>query len=271
MHLSDDIDYGEAEPGVCLPWKPNFDCCPDFADHDSDLQIRAMSLAWSTIRVLSGGRVGSCPVKMRPCFTTEACPACFGESWMTPYVDSFGNWKNATCRRDGMCSCCSVCQIVMPGTVAAVTEVNIDGWKLDTQLFRIDNGNLLVRQDGQCWPNCQNLGAPEGAIGTITITYIPGILPTTAGLWAAGVLACEYAKACSGDKCRLPSSISSIARQGVTMELRGGMFDNGTGIREVDAYILSVNPNGLKTPPKVWTPDIESAKHRLTTGQRRKT
>ena len=267
MSLSDVYDLGEAEPGLCLPWKPNFACCDDWDNHDNELQIRAMSLAWSTMRSLTGGRVGSCPVTIRPCFTEDACTVCFGTSWMQPYVDSFGNWKNAACRKDGTCSCCDVCELTLPGQAAVVTEVNIDGWKLDPQLFRIDNGNILVRQDGYCWPNCQNMGAPEGAIGTITIKYIPGIYPTAAGLWAAGVLSCEFAKACTGGKCRLPTSVSSIVRQGVSMEMGGGMFENGTGIREVDAYIESVNPHGLKTPPKVWSPDLPSTKHRLTTSQ----
>ena len=270
MPLSDVYDFGENEPGVCLPYKPNFDCCPEFADHDSDLQIRAMSLAWSTIRTLTGGRVGSCPVTMRPCFSPEPCAVCFGSSWMNPYVDSFGNWKNAACRKDGTCSCCNVCELIMPGQVAAITEVNIDGWKLDPQLFRIDNGNILVRQDGYCWPDCQNMGAPEGAIGTITIKYIPGILPTEAGLWAAGLLSCEFAKACMGEKCKLPSSVTSVTRQGVTMELGASIWENGTGIREVDAYVYSVNPNQLKTPPLIWSPDMPSTKHRLTTMQMRK-
>jgi len=208
---------------------------------------------------------------MRPCFSQQACKVCFGDSWLNPYVDAAGNWVNAAARRDGSCSCCDVCEMILPGQAAAITEVNIDGYRLDTQLFRIDNGNRLIRMDGCCWPNCQNLNAPEGAIGTITIKYVPGILPTEAGLWAVGVLACEFAKACNGDKCRLPNRVTSLVRQGVTMELdSGGMFANGTGIREVDAYIESVNPNGLKTPPKVWSPDMPSAQHRLTTGSARR-
>lgn len=268
MSLSDTIDHGEQEPGSCLPWEANTDCCPDWGDLKEPLQLRALSLAWSTIRSLTGGRVGSCPVTMRPCLSEAACGSCFGDSWLNPYVDGAGNWKNAACRRDGSCSCCDMCEIVMPGQVAAITEVNIDGYRLDRQLFRIDNGNRLVRQDGACWPNCQNLGAPSGAIGTVTIKYVPGVLPSEAGLWAAGVLACEFSKACSGAKCRLPSRVTSVARQGVSMEFdTGGMFDGGTGIREVDAYIESVNPNGLRTPPKVWSPDMPSTKHRITTSQ----
>lgn len=268
MSLSDTYDFGNQEPGTCLPWKPDFEgCCDEFADYPSELQVRALSLAWSTIRALTGGRTGNCPVTIRPCLRPDVCTACFGESWMTPYVDASGNWKNAACRQNGDCSCCDMCEIVMPGPVAAIQEVLVDGYRIDIQLFRIDNGNLLVRQDGCCWPGCQNMGAPLGAIGTFGITYIPGVLPTEAGMWAAATLACEFAKACTGAKCRLPSSVTSVARQGVTMELGRGIFENGTGIREVDAYIYSVNPHGLKTAPKVYSPDMESGKHRFQTFQ----
>ena len=107
---------------------------------------------------------------------------------------------------------------------------------------------------------------PLGDPGTIGITYVPGIVPDAAGLWAAGVLACEYAKACSGAHCRLPAAVTSIARQGVTFTMSSGMFEDGmTGIREVDAYLYSLNPNALTIPPMVWSPDVSWARHRYTT------
>lgn len=266
MSLDPNYQIGNQEPGSCLPWEPNLDCCPEFESYDEGLQLRAKSLAWSTIRSLSGGRVGNCPVLMRPCLSPDVCNVCFGPSWMSPWTDAGGTWRNGCAT--GSCSCCTMCEIVMPGQVAEVTQVRLDGYILDRQLFRIDNGNILVRQDGMCWPSCQNLGAPAGFIGTFDITYIPGVYPTEAGLWAAGVLACEFAKACTGAKCRLPAGVTSVARQGVSMEISGGMFpDNSTGIREVDAYILSVNPNKLKVPPQVYSPDLVKNRHRITTSQ----
>jgi hypothetical protein len=55
--------------------------------------------------------------------------------------------------------------------------------------------------------------------------------------------------------------VTSISRQGVTMELASGLFDQGlTGIREVDVYIASVNPNRLKVPSRVWSPDIPAGR-----------
>ena len=81
------------------------------------------------------------------------------------------------------------------------------------------------------------------------------------------MLACEFTKACAGEKCRLPARVTSVARQGVSMEFGSTMWENGTGIKEVDAYIHSLNPNGLTIPPMVWTPDMASTKHRQQTYQ----
>src|SRR4029077_1489144 len=94
--------------------------------------------------------------------------------------------------------------------------------------------------------------------------YVPGIIPDASGLWAAGVLASEFSKACQGAKCRLPSSVTTITRQGVTMTMDEGMFSNNlTGIREVDAYLISINPNAHRIPPMVWSPDVPWVKHRF--------
>ena len=110
-----------------------------------------------------------------------------------------------------------VAEIDMLTSVASITEVNIDGEVLPPDAYRVDNFRLLVREDGECWPACQSMGRPLGTPGTMGITYVPGVAPGAAGLWAAGVLACEYALACTGGKCRLPSSVTSVSRQGVTM------------------------------------------------------
>lgn len=176
-----------------------------------------------------------------------------------------GVWTNVVCGSPG-CSCEPLCEIVFPGPIAAVVLVDLGGVEVPLGSFRVDNGNRLVRQDGECWPSCQDLRAASGQPGTLTITYLPGIVPTEATLWAAGILACEFSKACSGGKCRLPTGVTSIARQGITMVIPSALFPNGmTGIHEVDAYLHSINPNGLTSPPAVWSPDVPWAKHRYTT------
>jgi hypothetical protein len=148
-------------------------------------------------------------------------------------------------------------EVIFPGPVAAITSVNIDGEVLDPDWYRLHNGYRLVRIDGGTWPSCQRMDRDPGVTGTFTVEYVPGIDPGVDGAWAAGILACEYAKACTGGKCRLPKGVTSVTRNGVTMEMQRGLFDNGlTGIEVVDAYILSVNPTKMKKPAMVWSPDM---------------
>lgn len=259
---------------ACVPFEPNYECCDDWDSVDPDLQERATELAWSTLRTLTAGRVGNCPAIVRPCLGPP-CDPC--TEWWTHHLDArsswvraglrAGEWINCVCAGPE-CSCERLCEIVMPGPVAGIVSVTLGGVLQPSEDYRVDNGHRIVRTDGLCFPSCQDMNAPLTEPGSFGIIYIPGIVPDSAGLWAAGVLACEYSKACSGAKCRLPSTVTSIARQGVSMTFSTALFDGGlTGIREVDAYILSVNPHGMVVPPMVWSPDVPWAKHRYQSTQ----
>lgn len=246
---------------ACIPWEIDTGCCTEWCDYPIELRARAEQLAWATIRTLTGGQVGSCPVVMRPCLSAP-CEMCLGNWWSSPQVVN-GEWFNNACGTP-RCSCARVSEIDLGTTVADLIAVELDGETLPLSMFRIDNGRLLVREDGGCWPSCQNMGAPLGDVGTFGIAFIPGVRPGPAGLWAAGVLACEFAKACTGGKCKLPTAVTSIARQGVAFAMPSSMFENGmTGIQTVDAWLTSVNPHALRTPSTVWSPDFP--RHRYTT------
>lgn len=253
---------------TCVPWGIDSTCCDSWSDLDAGLKDRSEELAWSTLRALSGGRIGNCPTTLRPCLG-RPCSLC--QSWWSAHYRWVlagmrrGEWINCLCGGPA-CSCTALCEIVLPGPVAALLDVDLSGGSLPLTDFRVDNGNRIVRTDGSCWPSCQDMTAPIGAPNTLSITYVPGILPSAAALWAAGTLACEFSKACTGGKCRLPTGATAIARQGVSFAVSTTMFPNGlTGIREVDAYLTSVNPHALKSPSTVWSPDVPWAKHRYQT------
>jgi len=244
------------------------DCCPGWGDYDDALLCRSIDLAWATLRTLSGGQVGNCPVLVRP-WVTRPCSVC--SSARLVHLPSHGEtgcdgcWAN-TCGSVSGCTCKPMPEIVLPGNVAEVWQVKQDGVLLPVDAYRVDNSNRLLRTDGLSWPSCQDMIADVDQPGTLAVWYVPGTVVDSSAQWAAGVLTCEFAKACSGGKCRLPAAVTSIARQGVTMDIPSGMFPDGmTGIREVDAFLTSVNPNALRITPKVWSPDLVAAKHRYTT------
>jgi hypothetical protein len=253
-------------------WPINTNCCPDWDTYDPQLQSDATAWATSILWALTGRRFGPCTIIVRPCGST--CN--FGGGYFTypvelsggsgipgtwiPFVDAAGSWRNCMC--PGACSCVARCEVWLPGPVASVSSVLVDGVEIDPSAYRVDNGNLLVRQDGECWPECQdfNLAAdsPETSENTFVVTYQRGTPVPVAGQIAAGLLACDFAKSCTTG-CELPGNLSSLSRQGVevtladpTEELNGGL----TGIPQVDQWIRAVNPNKLSSRARVRSLDF---------------
>jgi hypothetical protein len=216
-----------------------------------------------------GYRLSLCPITIRPCAvrcspqTWYVAPVSSGNyagapqgSALSPYV-SGGQWFNGCgCTSSADCSCSSLCEIVFPSTIGSIVSVWMDGALVEKSSFRVDNGNRLVRVDGECWPACQDMAINDPAEGGLWVTYYPGIAPNDLFRYAAGVLAVEFYKACSGKDCRLPSGVTNITRAGISMELSPGTFPGGmTGIPEVDAIIRIYNPYGLKSPARALSPD----------------
>ncbi len=117
------------------------------------------------------------------------------------------------------------------------------------------NGNRLVRTDGEKWPVCQDLTVDDEH--GFTVSYFRGMAPNPMTKRAAGVLANEFLLACQGDPaCRLPYNVKTVARQGETYDFTERDFlDGDTGIPEVQALIRMLNPNQLKSPVIVASPD----------------
>jgi len=242
------------------------------ASIDPGLKIRAEALAWMTFRSLTGRRVATCPVVLRPC-TSRCSEGSYlsaesnGMGPFIPYIGGNGQWYNITCGHRDSCSCTMVSEIRLPSGAGGIDQVVIDGAILPASAYRIDNGSRLVRQDGGAWPLCQDMSAPAGAVGTFTVSYYQGAMPTDVDNWAVGILAAEFLKASSGAKgCRLPKNVTQVTRQGVSYEVTTDMFANGlTGIQEVDIVIRSHNPNLLKSRPRVFSPDVPRG--RMKTGR----
>jgi hypothetical protein len=264
---------------VCYPPSTDWGCVePEWlAELDANVRDRAEMLAWSTLASLSGYQFATCPLVVRPCrkacaygpVTWAPAPAYgYGSGSFTPHINGAGYWVNTCLCGADPCSCTQIREITLPGQVGAVVEVRINGGLIDPSVYRVDNGNKLVRQDGEDWPICQDMNASLGEEDTWSVTYYQGIAPNALLDFAAGVLAKEYALACLGSECRLPSNVTAISRQGVSYQMNADPFVNGfTGIDEVDAVLRIYNPNGLKSGPVIASPD-HRGRARVTTWTR---
>lgn len=145
----------------------------------------------------------------------------------------------------GRCSCRGgTAYLKLPGPIYSVQSVTIDGTVLDPANYRVDDQSVLVRLDGKVWPISQNSLLPTTEPGTWQIAYTRGQEVPNHGKIAAGILACELAKAAVGDSsCRLPQRITSITRQGMTMTMLDTFNDidaGHTGIFLIDSWVASV-------------------------------
>lgn len=252
-------------------WTINTNCVADWDTTDPDLQADATAWATQILWALTGRQFGTCDVTVRPCGG-----GCHSGGWMTwpvlldggnaaaaggwfPFVDQSGTWRNCGCA--AACNCSARCEVWLPGPVAAITSVVVDGVTIDPSAYRVDNGSLLVRQDGACWPDCQDFNlsgtAPDDE-NTFLVTYQRGTPVPVAGQIAAGLLAGDFIKSCTTG-CKLPGNLSSLSRQGVEVSLADPtdeLNDGLTGVPQVDQWIRSVNPAKLTSRMKVYSGDL---------------
>lgn len=250
----------------CYPEGTDWSCIGDDVDDlDPDKKARAEELAWMTLGILTANRIATCPIELRPCGQRRRWP-----TWVQSVVsDSFfsqvssfqpvlfeGSWYNLTCGCDSACSCIRISEIPLPRDTGDIAKIMIGDQVIDPSSYRIDNGNRLVRTDGEAWPLWQDMSSDPGEPGTFTIWYYQGASPTSAVFAAAGRLAKEFYDDMCGDACELPRGTTSIVRGGISIDVTLDMFEDGkTGIFQVDTVINFYNPFHLKARPRVLSPD----------------
>ncbi|MFZ3595037.1 hypothetical protein [Streptomyces sp. BH104] len=262
-----------AKPAPCDPWDVDLSCCDLPDDADPEVTDRWVQVASTILWALSGRRWGpSCPVTVRPC--RSSCLDEYGIRWgeygtRVPYKAADGLWRNAAvcgCRTD--CSCTELCEVALPGPVYDIQSVDVDGEILTAPdpdngvigSYRVDAPGLLVRTDGECWPDCQDMAAPPGTPGTFTVIYRTGLHLDAAAIAAVSELACHYIKGCGGASCGCKSNknVTRISRQGFDMEMADPtlIYSEGrTGLPLADAWLAAVNPGRLTSPSRVYSPD----------------
>lgn len=145
----------------------------------------------------------------------------------------------------------------LPPPVATIEAVEINGVAVDPTLYRRE-GDYLVRQDGGMWPRTQNMIAALGLLDTWCVRYTRGYPPSAYGQWATGKLICYFAtQASQGKPCELPLNTTSVSRAGVSIQRDPKKGAPTSPVPEVDRWLTLVNPEGLQSEPKVWSPDVD--------------
>jgi hypothetical protein len=251
-------------------------------------QLEGVCVAASEILYELSGRQygGVCvPETVRPCATGCGC----WNNWLpspplspgAPQVSvgwgwwggGFG-WGWGTEGSSEVCGCQPLSTVALSGyPVVEVTEVKIDGVVLATTEYRLDDWRYLVRLadsngDPQYWPGCQRLDLEDTESGTWAVTYRAGQVPPLIGTQAAAQLAFQLWRAMNGSECLLPAGVTTIQRQGITVQrapftawgIKNGSW--ATGLSLVDAFLSAYNPAGLSRPSAVWSPDLpQFARH----------
>lgn len=241
---------------------------PDWETLPAWTKARARTLASRSMERLTGYRVGTCPVTIRP---QNPGHLSWCEQYTLTWMDSApslvpfrsdGSWEMVS-----GCTCApasTVCEVLLPRPVGRVDEVKVDGAVVPIGNYRLDDGNKLTwTGTDECpWPRDQDTGLADTEPGTMSVTYVNAHLPGDEGLAVMAILAVEFGLALiDSDNCRLPTNAQSVTRQGVSITLIPGTFPDGrTGINEIDAYLGIWNPAGLTNPPQVWSPDLAQSR-----------
>lgn len=248
--------------------------CNGWGEFDSAVQSAALDLATEFMWGATGRRFGLCQVTIRPCQDVKTFRPAYQDyalRWPDralapfPFLDG-GTWRNCGC--GPRCCCRPECEIILRGPVHDIDSIQVDGAEVDPSAYRVDVSRgtyFLVRTDGTCWPTCQDFNVDAGEEGSFVVDYVRGRpLPGSLEV-ATAILACEYARGIAGQDCRLPKRVTSITRQGVTVDVEPESADEGlTGIPEVDQVITSLNPTRRTRPPVALSPDLPENGDRIT-------
>lgn len=236
----------------------------------------ALRAATETLWQATGQRYGLCTYTIRPCrrdcygmagygfpFWGSQWWEWSGATWPQPYLYA-GNWYNLTCNNScgDTCSCFTLEETWLPSPVADVIEVKIDGTVMPTGSYKVQDYRKLVRTDGGMWPFCQDMSLPDTETNTWSITVQVGEQVPYIGQMSLGELSREYARACMGMDCALPTNLQSLARQGISISFPS----DATFLQKLPLtkeFLGYANPNHLYAKPTVA--DIDGPKWRRDT------
>lgn len=222
---------------------------------------------------------GLCEATVRPC--RLGC-GCWGDSW--GILDSSWFWGYGSMgwgygwgwwdANGSSCGCGCDERLTLSGyPVQSIESVTIGADIVDPATYELQAERFLQRLWDDStdpptplfWPTCQNLALPLGNPGTWSVTYLYGSAPPTLGVQAATEMGWQlWLAQHNPGECMLPTGVTKVVRQGITIERLLPMFGRdeygrirGTGLVITDAFLAAYNPNGLRRRPAVYSPDLK--------------
>lgn len=270
--------------GPCQPWTDiaavRARCTPAIlaTDLDDTAITFGIELASLILWTASGRRYGLCQRIIRPCWEGETGhgfggytprpPAAYPPMVAALGTDLLDNPWATGCG-------CTLPTLLLPGPIAAITEVMVNGTALPLTALRIKTSGLharraLLRIDGGSWWCCNDLEtdpttvAVDNGCPAWEVTYWQGRRIPDVAQDMAGLLAEQFARLrCGTGGCddRMVPGLTRISRRGVTREYNPADLKDPltgqtkTGLPAVDAWISAVNPHGRVRPSAIIRPD----------------
>lgn len=204
-------------------------------DPESPLFINSVATASSIMARLSAFTIGLCDAEIRP---LHLCPEC--RTWCCGGTDA----------------------IYLRGPSAMpvwdVIRVRLGPEEYPTTSWRFDrDSRMLYRVPPEVWPKRDEKWSNAGEGEAFVVDAEIGTPPDAWALDVAARLVKELYLSCTGAKCRLPSNVTTVTSQGITVRLRDDEVN--TFIPELGAWTHAVNPHGARLPATVFSPDISTA------------
>ena len=220
------------------PWPVDAASC-GLADLDPDdpVFIASVATASSIMTRLSAYTVGLCDAEVRP---LNLCPEC--RTWCCGGADAL--------------------YIVGPfrTSVWDVTSVRLGSDEYPDTSWRFDReSRMLYRVPPDVWPRRDEKWSEAGEGEAFVVDAQIGTPPDAWALDVCARLTKELYLSCTGGaKCRLPSNVTTVTAQGITVRLRDDEVN--TFIPELGAWMHAVNPHDARLPGAVFSPDITAAR-----------
>jgi hypothetical protein len=220
------------------PWPVVAESC-GLADIDTEnpVFIASVLTASSIMTRLSAYTIGQCDVEIRPLNQCRECRSwCCGGADAIPLKGPFSI------------------------SVWDVNRVRLGSDEYPDTSWRFDReSTMLYRVPPDVWPRKDEKWSNAGEGEAFVVDAQIGTPPDAWALDVAARLTKELYLSCTGSKgCRLPSNVTTVTAQGITVRLRDDEVN--TFIPELGAWVHAVNPHNARLPGAVFSPDLAAAR-----------